>query len=118
MTKSKVAFPKADHRSMPVTLDQGEGRCIIRLDGEINIGSAAELKKLLLQALACGGELRLDLEHATELDVTAWQLLWAAEREARGCGSGFTLSGPVPGEISAAVVDAGFETFPVGVDRK
>jgi len=118
LTKSKVQFHKADQSSMPVTLDQGEGRCVIRLEGEINIGSAAELKKLLLQALACGRELRLDLEHATELDVTAWQLLWAAEREARGSSRGFTLLGQVPGEISAAVVDAGFETFPVGVEQK
>ena len=91
---------------------------MIRLDGEINIGSAAELKKLLLQALASGRELRVDLEHATELDVTALQLLWAVEREARASSRGFTLAGRVPAEISIAVVVAGFETFPVGMDQK
>ena len=117
-TKFKVLFHRADQSSMPVTLAQGEAQCVIRLDGEINIGSAAELKKLLLQALASGRELRVDLEHATELDVTALQLLWAAGREARGCSRGFTVAGRVPGEISVAVGDAGFETFPVGVDGK
>jgi len=117
-TKSKVPFRNADQRRVPVTLEQSETLCVIRLNGEINIGSAAELKKLLLQALASGRELRVDLEHATELDVTAWQLLWAAEREARGSGRGFTLAGRVPGEISLAVGDAGFEKFPVGVDPK
>ena len=60
----------------------------------------------------------MDVEHATELDVTALQLLWAAEREARGSSRGFTLAGRVPEEISVAVVDAGLETFPVGMDRK
>jgi len=118
LTKSKVPLRKADQSSMPVTLDQGEGRCVIRLDGEINIGSAAELKELLLQALASGRELRIDLEHATELDVTALQLLWAAEREARGSSRGFTLAGQVPGEISVAMGDAGLETFPAGVEGK
>jgi len=103
---------------MAVNLDQSEALCVIRLDGEINIGSAAELKKLLRQALASGRELRVDLEHATELDVTAWQLLWAAEREARGSSRGFALAGRVPEEISVAVVDAGLETFPVGMDQK
>ena len=103
---------------MPVTLAQGEAQCVIRLDGEINIGSAAELKKLLLQALASGRELRVDLEHATELDVTALQLLWAVEREARGSSRGFTLAGRVPEEIAATARDAGLEKFPVGVDAK
>ena len=86
--------------------------------GEINITSATELKKLLLEALAPGRELRVDLESATELDVTALQLLWAAEREARGSGVGFTLVGRVPEEISVAVGDAGFRKFPVPVDPK
>ena len=69
---------------MPVNLDQGEAQCVIHLEGEIDISSAAELKKLLLLALQSGKELRLDLERATELDVTALQLLWAANAKQRG----------------------------------
>ena len=103
---------------MPVTLDQSEAVCLVRLEGEIGIASAAELKKLLIEALASGRELRVDLERAAELDVTALQLLWAAEREARGSGVGFALAGRVPEAISAAAGDAGFETFPAGVERK
>ena len=103
---------------MPVTLAQGEAQCVIRLDGEINIGSAAELKKLLLQALASGKDMCVDLECATGLDVTALQLLWAADREARGSGRSLKLAGPVPEEILAAVNDAGFESFPIGSARK
>jgi anti-anti-sigma factor len=103
---------------MAVTLEQSEALCVLRLEGEINIACAAELKKLLLQALASGRELRVDLEGATEVDVTALQLLWAAEREARGSGRGFTLAGRVPEEIAATAGDAGLEKFPVGVDAK
>jgi anti-anti-sigma factor len=102
--------------SVPVTVEQSEGRCFIRLEGEVNITSAAEVKKLLLQALASGTELRVDLERATELDVTAMQLLWAAEREARASGKGFILTGRIPGEISAGMSDAGFEKFMVATD--
>ena len=102
-----------------MTLDQSEEEvCVLRLEGEVDIACAAEMKQLLLQALGSGKELRLDVERATELDVTALQLLWAADREARGSGRRFTLAGRVPGEISVAILDAGFEKFPVGVDPK
>ncbi len=98
---------------MPVTLEQNENLCLLRLEGEIDITSATELKMLLLQGLASGRELRVDLERATDLDVTAMQLLWAAEREARRLRTGITLTGRVPKEISSAAGDAGFESFPV-----
>ncbi len=104
--------------SVPVILDQSEAVCVIRLEGEIDITSAAELKNVLLEALASGREIRVDLERSAELDVTALQLLWAAEREARGSGRGFTLAGRVPEEILAAMGDSGFETFPVPVGPK
>ena len=108
--------PEGD--SVPLSLDQGEALCLIRMQGEINIASAAELKNLLLQALASAKGLGVDLEHATDLHVTALQLLWAAEREARKSSVGFTVAGRIPEEISVAASNAGFEKFPVPVDPK
>ena len=78
---------------MPVALDRGEALCIIRLEGGISIAAAAEIKAILLQALASGTEIRLDLERATELGITTLQLLWAAEHQARRSGMEFTLVG-------------------------
>jgi len=98
---------------MPVTLEQSDAACIVRLDGAINIASAAELKTVLLQALASGVEVRVEVERAVELDVTALQLLWAAGREASATGTPFTLIGQVPEEISVAITEAGFQKFPV-----
>ena len=98
---------------MPITGDQSEAGWLIRLEGEISISSAAELKRLLIEALGSGRDSRVEVEHATELDVTALQLLWAAEREARGLGRGFTRVGRLPEEISVALGDAGFERFPI-----
>jgi anti-anti-sigma factor len=98
---------------VPITLDQNKGLCLVRLEGEVNISSAAELKKILIEALATRKELHVDLEHASELDITALQLLWAAEREARGSSVGFTLVGDIPEAISATLVGAGFEKFPI-----
>ena len=103
---------------MSVTLEHGEADCLIHLDGEINIAIAAELKSLLVAALALGKDLRVDLERATQLDITALQLLWAAERKAAGMGSRFAVAGSVPQELADAVADAGFERFPAPFEQK
>ena len=63
-----------------------ETQSLIGLEGAIDIASAAELKKLLLEGLNSGREVRVSLAGATDLDVTAVQLLWAAEREASRSG--------------------------------
>ena len=94
---------------MPVHLEVNESSILIRMEGDINITGAAELKKHLLEALAPGKRLLADLERSTELDVAALQLLWAARREALRTGVGFTLTGCVPEDLSIALQDAGFE---------
>jgi len=100
---------------MAVTLDQSGAQCLVRLEGEITIASAAELKKSLLEALASGKALSVEWEGASGLNVTGLQLLWAVEREARGSGVRFALQGRVPEEIAATACDAGMESFPAGV---
>jgi anti-anti-sigma regulatory factor len=98
---------------MPVILEQHEEQCLIRLQSEVDIASAAELKKVLLQALASGLELRVVMEGATELDVTAWQLLWAAAREASRVGRKCFREGQLPQTIETMMKDGGFEEFPL-----
>ncbi len=74
------------------------------------MATAAELKNLLIEALALGGDLRLDLRSVEEIDITAMQLLWAAEREANRAGSKF--AGAVPDAMVSAAREAGFDQFP------
>jgi anti-anti-sigma regulatory factor len=97
---------------VPVFLDESEGLSLIRLEGEVGIAHAAELMSLLLEALALGKGLAVNLQNATELDITAMQLLIATERGAAKSGIGFRLSGSVPGNISVAMVHAGIRKFP------
>jgi anti-anti-sigma regulatory factor len=128
-----------------VTLTQNEGVCLLRLEGEIGVATAAELKNLLLEGLAyvqeqgmkkeqgmkepCAqadgatelrelrqrSELLVDLEQASELDVTAWQALAAAEREASRSRIAVWLAGPPPAPIAASALEIGFEHFPLPV---
>ena len=94
---------------MGVTLEQGEESSVIRLVGAIDINAAAELKKALLDALGAGQRVSVALDLATDLDVTAVQLLWAARRDAGVLGVEFALAGRLPGPVASALLQAGFE---------
>jgi hypothetical protein len=74
-----------------------------------------ELKNVLLLALQSGKEICLDLEKATELDITALQLFWAAQRGAIESGSRFNVAGDTPESILNGALEAGFEKFPAGL---
>ena len=73
---------------------------------------------MLIEAMSPGKELQLDLAHASDLDVTAVQLLWAASREAEKTGVSFAVAGDVPENIRRTVCEAGFENFPPAVIPK
>lgn len=72
----------------------------LRIDGELTIYRAAELKDALIAPLAAGGTLDVDLAGVTELDTAGLQLLMLAKKTAQASGGALRLSGH-----SAAVVD-------------
>jgi anti-anti-sigma regulatory factor len=96
---------------LPVSLEQEGPLTRIRLQGAIGIGCAQDLKELLLQGLKTGSEVRVELAEATDLDVIAVELLWAAEREAKASSVKFAIEGQTPEPVSAALAEAGFESF-------
>ncbi|HEX4312203.1 MAG TPA: STAS domain-containing protein [Acidobacteriaceae bacterium] len=96
---------------MAIRFDRDKTPAVVRLEGEIDIASAAELKQVLLVALAAG-DTRISLEIATGLDATAVQMLWAAERAARASGTVLTLEGSVPETLRATLRAAGFQPLP------
>jgi anti-anti-sigma regulatory factor len=96
--------------NLPATLEQYADHALIRLEGECTLPSAADLKSLLLNALASGGDLRLDLLSVEEIDITTMQLLYAAAREADRSGTGFVVA--IPDAFLVAAQEAGFGGFP------
>jgi hypothetical protein len=75
---------------------------VIRLEGVVDVGSAAELKAALVSAVERGGATEIAVAEATEMDVTAMQLLWA------GKTAGLTVTGPWREAVAASWQDAGF----------
>lgn len=96
---------------MPLVLIDGDARSVIRLEGEIDIVNAAELKDMMVAAMTSGKELHLDLQAATDLDVTAVQLLYCAAREAEKTGIAFGVE-HLPQSIRDSVREMGLEDFP------
>ncbi len=92
---------------MGVALNQDGNSSVISFDGIVDIASAAELKAAFLLAIEAGRKICVSLENATSLDVTTFQLVWAAEREAKRLGVEFTRRGEVPENIRAGLASAG-----------
>ena len=71
---------------------------MIRITGEMSIYRAAELKPLLLQAVADGGAapLEIDLSEVSEFDSAGLQLLLAARQAAAEAGRALRLHEPSP----------------------
>lgn len=95
---------------MKVALEQHEQNCLIRLEGQVTLASAVELKALLLEWLASGKSLELDLAGAEEIDITTLQLLNVAVRDAGRSGVGILVR--ASHAVEAAVRNAGFDQIP------
>lgn len=100
---------------MPVTYEEGSAIATLRLDAEVGIRDALELKRILLHSLASEKELHVNVENATELDVTVFQLFRAAASQARAANLRIYLQGNVAETVTAAYVDAGLGNFPLEV---
>ena len=116
--KHGAAANLSQETEVGITLKQSKKSTVIRLEGAIDIAAAAEFKKLLLQACGSGKEVRVALDGATDLDVTAVQLIWAARRSAEAAGVAFTLSSAVPESVSSSLGYAGLQQYLVPLDAR
>jgi len=66
----------------------------LRVEGDMTIYQAAELKQTLLASLATTSPLVLDLSAVSEIDTSGVQLLMMAAQYARACGQEFRLTRP------------------------
>lgn len=64
---------------------------VLRLQGELNIYRAAELKQELLAPIAAGTSVEIDLSGVTDLDTAGLQLLMLAKKTAQALGGELRL---------------------------
>ena len=73
----------------------------LKLSGVLKVSAADELHAVLDRYVQANHEVRLDVSEVEACDITAIQLLYSAEKTAKGTGKLFLL-----GEPSAAMVRA------------
>jgi len=68
----------------------------LSVEKEMTIYTAAEMKTKLVDALAHGAEIEMDLSQVPEIDTAGLQLLIAAKRECMAHGGDLKLTGHSP----------------------
>lgn len=103
---------------MMIRIDTSAGLRKIRIEGEMNIYSAPELKRRLLEQLGSADEVEINLSHVSEMDSAGFQVLCLAKREAATSGKtlNFTSHSPAVAEViglySMAAYFGGTATVP------
>jgi anti-anti-sigma factor len=95
---------------LPITLNEEQTRCVVRLQGDVDPADSGQLKRALVEAIAAHKELRVELAEVTDLDVTAVQLLWAAKHAAEQANTQWTAEG-IPEPVLLALRETGFGSF-------
>ena len=92
---------------MAVSIDSQSGTRYIRLTEVIDIAQAAELKRILMDAMALSSRVRIFVSGATAVDVTAVQLLWASVLHASSAGTDLVVEGPLSKEVERSLACTG-----------
>jgi anti-anti-sigma regulatory factor len=103
---------QSERPDVTTRLDQSDVRSKLWLEDDIGIADAVALKAGLMEALAAGREISLNVDGVTGLDVTAVQLLVAAERDAAAAGLDFSLDGELPAVLASLISAMGLKSFP------
>jgi len=87
---------------------EGQGtRDVLTIEGAMTVQRAAELKALLVDALAKTDRIAIDLSRVTEVDLCGLQLLCSAQRTASRSRQRLALAGPAPDAFRRAADETG-----------
>ena len=81
---------------------------VVKLEGDITVQQADELKQCLMQALGSVAKVYVDSSKASCIDLSCLQLLCAAHRAATRMEKSFQLAEPVTGQFRCLADTAGF----------
>jgi anti-anti-sigma regulatory factor len=79
----------------------------LAFEGRLTVERADELKKAFSAAVKKAGPIEVDLSGATEIDITFFQLLFAAHRAALASGQTLSLPADHPPAVQKALREAG-----------
>ena len=84
------------------------GKVQVCLEGKLTIANAAEIRDLLVEALAGGDSITVDLTGVTDMDLSTLQLICSAHRTARSSAKDLFLTGTASGLLLKKRKEAGY----------
>jgi anti-anti-sigma factor len=96
---------------MAISAKDIDGTRLITLKDVVDIAQAAELKRILMDAIASSPRVCIQLSAVTAIDVTAVQLLWAAVSHVSSVGADLVVNGPMNEEVERSFAGTGI--FPI-----
>ncbi len=85
---------------MTVSTEKVNGLCKMRIEGEMTIFNAVDLKKDLMDSLNECSEMEMDLSQVNEMDTTGLQLLILTKRESAALNKGFKIMSCSPATMN------------------
>jgi anti-sigma B factor antagonist len=96
-----------DPSGFSISISEHDGRAVVAVKGELDLATAPELEKLLLERLDAGEGVVLDLRELQFMDSSGLRVLVTAHA---GGGERFTIVRPPAGTEVAKILDiAGLE---------
>lgn len=92
---------------MNCILEQSEETVTLSISGAISIEDAADFKSALVEALACGTQIEVNMNSVDSVDLSCLQTLCSAHRTALKGGKRLMLSGNI-NALVPCLEDAGF----------
>ncbi len=86
-----------------------KGKEVLKVSGGVTISEAGDLHEALTAALACAGELQVDLSDIAGIDLTGLQLLCAAHQSALRDGKSLYITDGGNPTFRDMAADAGFQ---------
>ena len=93
---------------MDLTIEQSGAVGVLSIDGELTVQHAGELKAALLKSLDSVDHLILNIEKATEIDISCLQLLCSAHRTSVRLKKHLSVSGSCLGILRQITAIAGY----------
>ncbi|MBF0279433.1 MAG: STAS domain-containing protein [SAR324 cluster bacterium] len=90
------------------TIDEAGKRGVLKLEGELTMEQAVDIKETLLSALVQVEHLSLNLEEGTVFDLSFVQLLYSAYQTALSMNKSLTLRGACPADLKQIVKESGY----------
>ncbi len=93
---------------MTYQIDNHNGRQLLRLEGNLDIESAGELKELFVNLLESVQHLDLQLDGVKTAHVACLQVMCSAHETFWALGRSLTMKGKLPPEYNKIIEESGF----------